>query len=233
MKMQKVIFLLASSIASLAAHAEIIDLGSITRDTNTGLEWLDVTETVNLSYNQVTAQMGSGGTYEGWRYATAAEFDQLVSSFGYSAVKKNCQYGVGYCDTLLSGDNQSIENFIRTLGDTLNLFYDSNNTAYDVSSNGAGYTFGILGTSFSGSNITRASVADFEAVYRATQAPYSDSPDSVQTAYDVTRNKDYASKIDGSFLVRPSAVPVPAAAWLFGSGLLGLAGLSRKRAAHA
>jgi len=30
-------------------------------------------------------------------------------------------------------------------------------------------------------------------------------------------------------LTAPSAVPVPAAAWLFGSGLLGLAGISRKR----
>lgn len=30
--------------------------------------------------------------------------------------------------------------------------------------------------------------------------------------------------------VRPSAVPVPAAVWLFGSGLVGLAGLARRRA---
>jgi hypothetical protein len=32
-------------------------------------------------------------------------------------------------------------------------------------------------------------------------------------------------------LAAPSAVPVPAAAWLFGSALLGLAGVSRKRKA--
>lgn len=34
----------------------------------------------------------------------------------------------------------------------------------------------------------------------------------------------------GSFSLAPSAVPVPAAVWLFGSGLLGLAGLKRKKA---
>lgn len=37
-----------------------------------------------------------------------------------------------------------------------------------------------------------------------------------------------ASSIDGS--APPSAVPVPTAAWLFGSGLIGLVGVSRRRA---
>ncbi len=34
-----------------------------------------------------------------------------------------------------------------------------------------------------------------------------------------------------AFLLSPSTVPVPAAAWLFGSGLMGLAGVARKRKA--
>lgn len=49
-------------------------------------------------------------------------------------------------------------------------------------------------------------------------------------------NNFYVFAVDGSSLpsfqaqnIAPSAVPVPAAAWLFGSGLLGLAGLARKR----
>ncbi len=50
---------------SSSANAAIIDLGNITRDTGTGLDWLNVTESRNLSYNQVTAQMGIGGAYEG------------------------------------------------------------------------------------------------------------------------------------------------------------------------
>ena len=36
----------------------------------------------------------------------------------------------------------------------------------------------------------------------------------------------------GSYLVRPSAVPVPAAAWLLGSGLVVLAGAARRRHKH-
>ena len=60
----------ATLFASLTTHAAIIDLGTITRDTDAGLDWLDVTESRGLSYNDVTAQLGAGGTYDGWRYDT-------------------------------------------------------------------------------------------------------------------------------------------------------------------
>jgi hypothetical protein len=34
---------------------------------------------------------------------------------------------------------------------------------------------------------------------------------------------------NSSFLLTPTVVPLPAAAWLFGSGLLGLAGMARRK----
>ncbi len=43
------------------------------------------------------------------------------------------------------------------------------------------------------------------------------------TAYDLV--------LTGTIIATPSAVPVPAAVWLFGSGLLGLAGVARRRKA--
>jgi len=62
------------------AHADLIEADdaffgtdSVTLDTDTGLEWLDLTESQGLSYNEVVAGMGAGGTYEGWRYASVAE----------------------------------------------------------------------------------------------------------------------------------------------------------------
>lgn len=41
------------------------------------------------------------------------------------------------------------------------------------------------------------------------------------------------STVVGSFNLAPSAVPVPAAVWLFGSGLIGLLGVTRKKSAVA
>lgn len=48
---------------------------------------------------------------------------------------------------------------------------------------------------------------------------------------NLTRGSFYRINIAGNSVAPPSAVPIPAAAWLFGSGLLGLAGLRRKVAA--
>lgn len=53
----------------------------ITVDTNTGLEWLDISTTQNLSYNQMLPQFGPGQAFEGWRYATPAEFQNLLDSY--------------------------------------------------------------------------------------------------------------------------------------------------------
>ncbi len=42
---------------------------------------------------------------------------------------------------------------------------------------------------------------------------------------------DYALHLEGTIGDAPSAVPVPAAVWLFGSGLLGLVGVARRKVA--
>jgi hypothetical protein len=39
---------------------------------------------------------------------------------------------------------------------------------------------------------------------------------------------DFTNTYEGA-IINPSAVPVPAALWLFGSGLLGLVGVARRR----
>jgi len=70
---------------SSSIRAEVIDNGPYTTDTDTELDWLDVTASVDKSYNYVTSQFGLGGKYEGYRYATAKEFNTLVSN--YTGVK--------------------------------------------------------------------------------------------------------------------------------------------------
>lgn len=56
--------------------------GLITSDTDTGLYWLDLTVTTNLSYNDVLTHIGTGGSLEGFRYATVADLDTLQVSAG-------------------------------------------------------------------------------------------------------------------------------------------------------
>ena len=54
----------------------------ITRDTVSGLEWLDLTVTASRSYDVIASMMDSGGTYEGWRYATPGEVVILLDHSG-------------------------------------------------------------------------------------------------------------------------------------------------------
>jgi len=75
------ITLVLSLIAISPIKADIIDNGSFTTDTQSGLDWLDVTETTYKSYNDVIEQFGKGGDFEGYRYATALEFNTLISHY--------------------------------------------------------------------------------------------------------------------------------------------------------
>jgi hypothetical protein len=53
--------------------------GQVTLDTDTGIEWLKINNTVSQSINSVSGQMGSGGVYEGWRLPTQAEVRAYMS----------------------------------------------------------------------------------------------------------------------------------------------------------
>lgn len=75
-------------------HAALISVddlvfgsGAITRDTDTGLEWLDVALSANRSWNDITGVDGSneflpGGDFAGFRHATSAEVAALYTNAG-------------------------------------------------------------------------------------------------------------------------------------------------------
>jgi hypothetical protein len=58
--------------------------GSLTVDLATGYHWLDVTHSINRSIAGVSAQLGLGGDFEGFRYATQAEVTAFFESAGLS-----------------------------------------------------------------------------------------------------------------------------------------------------
>lgn len=77
------IFVFGLSISGNVARGTLLSVngsfgnGTITRDTNTGLDWLDWTVTTNISFNSMVPKLLAGGTFAGWRYATEAEVATL------------------------------------------------------------------------------------------------------------------------------------------------------------
>ncbi len=208
------------------ASPSIISLDSVwgsdtlTRDTDSGLEWLDVTLTRGLSYNQVIAKLGSGGEFEGFRYALTAELDQLISNFGITSVNTNCDFGVTHCNNADASSSDAVERMIELLGDTHDAYYDSVAYPIDVAPDGRGGVLGFLAdTPFNSlAPIGMGEISDREYVYRSSGSPYSDSPDYVNVIRSPYYTTDFYSSV-GSFLVRP--VPEPESSILFLSFLLG------------
>ena len=80
--------LFTKTVSSVAALISIDDpvfgQASVTADTATGLEWLDLTQTTNLSHLQMTALLASDVRFRGWRYATGSEVESLFTDAGIS-----------------------------------------------------------------------------------------------------------------------------------------------------
>jgi hypothetical protein len=212
----------------------IDDLGKYSHDTTSGKYWLDVTLTTNMSYTEVRNRTINGGLandgvteLQGWRYATGAEFEELMTNFGYAPVG-NCTNGTNYCDAHQDVNNQELlESIIETLGDT-HAADRAHNNLLPVDVNEKGYTYGFIGPTPSISTIQHPVALIYDTSYVGF-----DEFDIVYTVYG-RQPRNLEEWQLGSFLVRdttpPSAVPLPAAAWFFLSAIAGVFGLrSRKK----
>ncbi|MGI9427538.1 MAG: hypothetical protein ACR2NM_02690 [Bythopirellula sp.] len=68
----------ACNAALVSVNDNTFGANSFTRDTATGLEWLDINHSDGQSFQSVSSQLGAGGTFAGLRHATAAELNQFV-----------------------------------------------------------------------------------------------------------------------------------------------------------
>jgi len=183
------------------ANAALIDNGGFTTDSVSGLDWLDLSVTQSQSYNSAPTKNA------GWRYATNLE---VVGLFNTAFA--------GYTDT-----------------NTIKHYSDSNALgAYaDQSIDATAFMdlFGVSGvaSSFTASfgfyrdesNILRQMGVQQFATYSRV---FSEENTNNWNGYE-----NLGVQGNGVFLVRTSVVPVPAAVWLFGSGLIGLAGFARRK----
>jgi len=217
-------FMLAASVPTQAALIGVSDHGTYFSDTQSGLDWLDVTASINRSYNDVSTQFGTGGDFAGWRYATAAEFGAMWDNItgetaGINGPVQNSTYERGTV----------IDDVIDLLGDTWHTGYMLTNgypycsESYDPCVEGdLRDTLGLLADTASpgGALHYRARILDDDR----HEEGYVDYLDTGLSTLPTSTSNFY-----GSFLVRDTTpVPIPPAIALFASGLVGIGVLRRK-----
>ncbi|MFN2199863.1 MAG: PEP-CTERM sorting domain-containing protein [Caldilineaceae bacterium] len=124
LKIPSVTLLIAISANTSAALVAIDDadfgVGSLTRDTSTGLDWLDPTYTTlnpgNIDANgrstaEILANLGAGGDFQGFRLATGLEFGDLLTSAGIA-------FTTGCCGAKNSANIDPIIGFQNLVGVT-------------------------------------------------------------------------------------------------------------------
>ena len=216
--------LLAMSLLPVTANASLIDSGSFFTDLTAELDWLDITATTNRSYNDISSQLGVGGEFEGWRYATGAEFEALLLGQGWTAMTCTDVLFCGWS----AANNGKAEQLVSLFGDAYELNAQGEDTAGFI-----GGLKGMIADTTPGCSGTclRQFVAELRDQGFSNPDDLLNSPlaDFAATQTEsVGRNSTAAGR--GSFLVRSATVvPIPGAVWMFGSGLLGLAFWRRAR----
>ena len=190
-------------------------------------EWLELTETAGFSRDQVEIRLtDSNDVLYGYEYASRSLVEDLFLSYapwdGLNGTHTN---------------SLAIDGVVSMLGDFGQLNYVNYGTQTTVSTVDGG-TVSISeidrSTAFYGNqsecgiDSCVALIMVYDYFGNPVSAYQTDAGGWDATAsYVTTHPSDSLGSSKGSFLVRTSVVPVPAAIWLFGSGLVGLVGFAK------
>lgn len=200
MKFKLAIFAVISITFPMNSLAAIINNDTYTTDTISGLDWLDLSKTSNRSYSDISAKFGTGNEFAGWRYATLLEIEEFWTAFGGN----NTYYNGS------STHNNGLFEIIAPLWGDLYCI----DTGCDI---GTGFSRIISGDAYDSFNQSTATMG-----YHSSVTDYFDSNGTPRTILDT-------NPWVGSALVRSTVIPVPAAVWLFASGILGLLGVCYRK----
>jgi hypothetical protein len=147
----------------------VFGTNSIVLDTSTGLEWLNLRFSTDLSPAEVLAELQPGGEFAGFRYATQDEFTSLTTDFFSQEVccTKDLDLTKTKVFAELFGPTQIAENLPRLSGffgpfpdnETIcvnGFFYQINATLSGVYEQDCGRTISALPSPFTGSYLVRA-----------------------------------------------------------------------------
>ena len=212
---------------SYHASAAMIQTDNYQTDTVTGLDWLDLRTTFNTSRADALL------VNQGWRYATNDEVVGMTNSMFnafYSGTPQSDGSRTIRTQTLLYSQVQTFTNYFGAYNSVIPMFtnltdttgYGSFGSYIDV--NGRYMLFGTL---YYNQRSCGGSGQSFSCSY---------------TPYARISGTDYTGSLNGAvnpmvgtFLVRDPArdtvpeVPIPAAIWLFGTGLIALLGFARRK----
>jgi hypothetical protein len=191
-----------------------------TLDDQTGIEWLDLTQTDGMSIDQAENLLSS--TFAGWRLPTRSEVTQLmVNAFPSAAENMKGGGSWGYVDSTM--DNK-VDYFRTLFGSTVA------NSSYN-------YTYGIFKNDVvdGQSSVLLSGVNDkvsSDYVMLHSNISHSSSTGFANASYGVYLVSDGGTTLssinDPSINIGSANVPLPATAALLGLGLLGF-GARRKK----
>ena len=202
-----------------------LDYGQYHRDTTTNLEWLDFTQLVTNDKINVTLQhsiVSAEAQFvpQGWRLATTAEVYDLFELFFPTYVGTDGKMKLDdYADPtaeLIEARNSWMFAFGTSVTATSGT--NLNTDAGDLFSLGMYVDDATNKVQYLGTSIMPSGDAQIDS--------YLYGPDNA--TIDLTRTLGYQDM--GVFMVRDyTVVPIPAAIWLFGTGLLGLVAVARRK----